>query len=216
MVPQKDLDGLRSSLDKQITAAKRQAEQYQQQLQMEQMQRQVDNRAFEYYQQYLAEGQSGAEAWQAAQYYAREDYTQQNDQQAIVQDAERYRSSVAQRQFTQQLVAFKDEVVQETGLSEDELQAATEHLNPSGNPRFVSEVWKAATAAALQKAKAAQMPADPNAEHRALRNGLPVPGGGAAGGANLGRPANMSRRSPEYRQWLVKLQQQEEYSNRQR
>lgn len=213
MVPQKDLDALRSKLEKRVSAERQRAEQAEQRYQQTWISQQAEQLYFEALNAGYAEDDR---TWQWALQQAQAGLST-NLQQRQTQDyAQQFVQQQTQTARQEYLVSIKNEVLAETKLTDAELLQATRHLNPD-SPRFEQDVWKSAAAAALSKAQttpvaggAPQQALTPAEQAQALRQSMPMPGGGTnAGGVLRPRPPT-GRRSPEHRDWALQVLNEQE------
>jgi hypothetical protein len=177
LVPKQDLDNLRSVEQKRYRALEKQYRETQQQLAQQQLESQKEARYAQvsnaWYQQYLAQGHDAATARHHATTNARKAVDAEFEQTQLKSKLETYEQKEIREQYEQAMTDLGNEVMELTGLSEDQLKQAIKGLSAK-QPNFVNEVWKRALAFKQTAGKQ-----DTAASARDLRNRTPIPSGSA-------------------------------------
>jgi hypothetical protein len=208
LVPETDLNALRSAEQRRYAQLEREYQQTQQQLQeyqqwQEQLQWQqtTSSREQELVQQFLAAGMPWEQANQFAAQQAYQEVQYQYQLELAQRELEQYNQQGEQAQRIEYLREIRDDVLQTYGLSEDELLEATGHLDPDA-PDFERQVYKLAS----------QFRNDPRrqtAQNQHLRDQFRSPQGSAPGGDAWGTPPQVPRWHPDYKAYLDEVRRRQ-------
>lgn len=182
VVPQKDLDNLRSKYDRRIAQMERQYQELSQKEHERSLQASMSTRAQQleasYTQSYIAQGYDEQTARSHAHYWANEDARAEIEQQQKVQTTQQelqtYKQREQEQQRQQSLLSLRDTILGQTGLTEDELVDAHDGLSAS-DPNFINDAWSKAIDYARQKEQRA-----PSRQAQQKRASIPFPTGGAS------------------------------------